>query len=284
MRSRSRGFTLVELLVVIGIIALLIAILLPSLNKARKAARTAASLSNLRQLIIGVHGYKNDHRGAYPVTWPQVTGQPRVRWADAVFPYMKNTEVYISPQLDADERTRMVKPFGHTLSPDGTVNDKTLYWGGYGYNYQYLGNGRHSAAAPAPYHAPYFAKDAVIRASSRTVAIADTQGCKDGWDKAEGVYQVDPPLQSLEFGSKGSRKVPGGSVTTGNYGYQGGNDGEPADSDKRAMPAARNNGRVNAAFCDGHAKSILPKELDDSNGDGMWDNGHWNGRGDPNVR
>ncbi len=279
-----KGFTLVELLVVIGIIAVLISILLPSLNKARSAARRAASLANVRQLIVAVHGYKNDNRGAYPLTWPQVAGQPRVRWADGVYPYLKNTEVYMSPQMDADERARMSKPFGHTLNPDGTTNAKTIYWGGYGWNYQYLGNGRHSAAAPAPYNSAYIAKDATIRASARTVAIAETHGCKDGWDKAEGVYQIDPPLQSLDLGSKGSRKSPGSPATSGNYGYQGGSDGEPPTSDKRAMPAMRSGGKVIAAFCDGHGEAMTLAQLDDSNGDRVPDNGYWNGRGDPNVR
>lgn len=67
MTSRSRnGFTLVELLVVIGIIALLISILMPALSKARAAAIQTQCMSNHRQLMIGIQMYVGDNHGWGP--------------------------------------------------------------------------------------------------------------------------------------------------------------------------------------------------------------------------
>jgi len=63
---RLNGFTLVELLVVIGIIAVLIAVLLAALGRARAQANRVVCLSNIRQLGVGILMYCNDNKGYFP--------------------------------------------------------------------------------------------------------------------------------------------------------------------------------------------------------------------------
>lgn len=82
LRSSQRAFSLIELLVVIAIIALLVSMILPALGAARKAARTAACMSNLRQYGVGVAGYASDQKGWIgSFTWHGDMVNPS-RWAD----------------------------------------------------------------------------------------------------------------------------------------------------------------------------------------------------------
>ncbi len=278
------GFTLIELLVVIAIIAILASLLSPALSRAKTKAKSISSLNNLRQLGLGLRLYQDDQQGRFPGhSLPAVAGEARVRWADLVFPYLQTPQAYRSPLLTVAERPSMNKPFAHTAPGGVEVPGVTEYYGGYGYNYQYLGNTRQPGGVP-----PFHATDSSITQPAHTVVVGDTKGARGGSpDKpygagGSGVYVIDPPLGSVDLGSRGSRKSsasPGG----GNAYYEGGSDGSDAH---RATPAARNGGLVNLVMVDGHAEALKPEELDGrtSHPARQPHNAWWNGEGNPHVR
>ena len=97
---KRRAFTLVELLVVVGVLALIVALLFPGHHGRRENPRKSACQNNLKQIALCFKQYQNDFDAHYPlfmVTTGSSTGTPPYGWADALQPYIKNAAIYQCP-------------------------------------------------------------------------------------------------------------------------------------------------------------------------------------------
>ena len=111
-QMRKRGFTLLELLVVIAIIAILAALLMPVLSRAKQRAQGASCLNNGKQLMFALHLYANENSDFYPPNPDDGNSDPGYNWCSGSAGIGQSDEFNPDVLLDPT-RSLLIKYLGH---------------------------------------------------------------------------------------------------------------------------------------------------------------------------
>ena len=254
MRSRKisichRGFTLIELLVVIAIIALLMAILMPALQRVKKQAKEVICRANLHHWGLVFSMYTSDNNDHFSIGF----GPPRgyYLWMDVMTPYYKEEKIYTCPTA-----TKLLKQWnvrkgdenigvgqGGAFSAWGAINpDGKLYTGSYGQNY-WISNQEESIGFGGT-TLEYFWKTTSSKRANNIPVLLDCN-----WIGGYPYSQNTPPEYDGEWGTGGQMK---------------------------RFCLNRHSGFINATFMDWSVRKLGLKELWTLNWHREFDtNGYW---------
>ncbi len=212
-RKSGLGFTLVELLVVIGIIALLVALLLPALTKAKAAADSVVCAGNLRQQYLGHSLYAVDHKG-WLMQARKRGGYPEYTQDPATYPLFEQdliqTYFGINRKTFESSKTKKSLAVGILSCPARDATQRNL--AGTSYNVDYVINGEvlvntrvAQAAPPQPMGRDYPIKLIWIHHSSQLMFLMCSLMVENGH------YQICPSynqyVQLTLLGTYGSTNV-----------------------------------------------------------------------------
>jgi len=254
-----KAFTLIELLVVIAIIAILAAILFPVFAQAKAAAKSAASLSNVKQQTLGNIMYAGDFDDVLPLGTAWGTGRDQACypgnlcfsvWSWSIAPYVKNTQIYMDPQTSPNA--------SQTALPQANYDS---YYIQYGYNYTYL--------SPIPVQ-----NQPEVGVSSTAVgAPADTVMLGAKWIQAENASGFDwgmfpnGQLAAAAIDSPDCQDIPTWCMSGWGKGstsmYDTGGMKLPTKESGRFTGgnSLRAAGNTITSFVDGHTKKVAPGNL-----------------------
>lgn len=160
--ATSKGFTLVELLVVIGIISLLVSILLPALAAAKQRARRASCASQQHQVFLAIRMFANDRDGRVPYnelgfgysTWQTVMNM--YDYFDLIDHYGATSKMFVEPQAAALHENRITFDWAGVNEAqaralvDAMPGTNAKYpennWHRVEFDYQYYGSSKHITA------------------------------------------------------------------------------------------------------------------------------------------
>jgi len=269
--GQAMGFTLIELLVVISIIAVVTALLLPSLAGARQQGRATVCLADLRTLGQGLVMYSTQHRDQFvPGRLPKLDDD---NWRALVlggwkyrptFLAMMGTNVAIPPFDDPMSSKGLTDRFGEpgdrqNYASKVYVCPSVAHWtdernGSYGYNYQFLGNSRLRDPSGDPNSFKNWpVTTSQILSPSTTVAVGDCMGTTAAFPRHQRMPYMNNSRDPRAFGNEGFNLDPPRLDLI---------NGEIADRDGyRSAADDRHLGRCNILWVDAHATSMTLEQL-----------------------
>jgi len=267
--DRAPALTLIEFMVVVGIIAVLVAILTPSLAAARQSSRAVVCASNIRQIGMGWHMYAQQWQdSAVAGRFPKITGSTNLYWVGNGWKYRARWYAMLGAQvrLFAFSKPSPDPALDNTQPVDGEVfldpeareyNNSRNY--PYGYNFQFLGNSRKRLSGGATDWVRWPVKTGWIKSPARTVMAADSLGTAASTPTAQrlpydptGTTANPDPARIV---THGWARDPPRLTATGDF------CDDNLRGKARSAPDERHHGKANVIFCDNHVERLRATQL-----------------------